>query len=286
MPFPDGVNFQEMLMLDSYRNTRALVLFFFLAFVLHIAAGLLCRAVPILYLQILVPWTPNISAILVIVFFQRQKGGVRILFSGWKKWRVSLKWYLLALSPFFIYFLSAGIYLIFGGKAPGPDPIPPLGFSFPVLAAIALITGATGEELGWRGFALPHLQKQHNALVSSLILGVYWGIWHISSWILSDSPFTLESTLLFTTTTTLNTILITCIYNNTNGSVFLASLHHWSENVWSQFVVSYLGLISWETLSWIKMPFMAILAISLIIIYGPERLSKRSTATPPDLVVG
>lgn len=46
--------------------------------------------------------------------------------------------------------------------------------------AIAVgITGSTFEELGWRGIALPALQKCYSALISSLILGLAWGIWHL-----------------------------------------------------------------------------------------------------------
>ena len=271
-------------MLNLDKNSKALILFFILAFVLHIVAGLICLAVPVLYLQILLPWTPNISAILLVVFYLKESSGVRRLARGWKRWRVNPKWYLLALSPIFVYFLSVGIYLAIGGIPPGSDPIPTLGFSFPVLAIVAIFTGATGEELGWRGFALPRLQRRYSALTSSLILGFYWGIWHIPSWMISGAPFTMESTLFFVATTILNSIIVTCICNNTMGSVLLASIHHWSENVWSQFVVTYLGLISWETLGWIKTPIIAILAIILIIVLGPEKLSKDASLGYPELI--
>ena len=260
--------------MDLNRNSWALVLFFILVFLLHIAAGLFCRVVPIVYLQILLPWTPNITAILLIVFFLKEKSGVQKLVNGWKKWKADPRWYLLAFSPILIYFLSAGIYLAFGGRPKGPDPVPPLGLSFPVFALMAVFTGATGEELGWRGFALPRLQKHFSALISSLLLGIYWGIWHIPTWIIFGVPFTFESTILFVSTTVLNSIILTSIYNNTKGSILLVSLHHWFENIWSSFVVSYLGLISWQALNWIKTPITALLAILLIIHLGPDRLSK------------
>jgi membrane protease YdiL (CAAX protease family) len=260
-------------MMKFDKNTKTLLLFFVFTYLLHIAAGLLCRAVPVVFLQILLPWTPNITAILLIIFYLKDQSGVRRLVNGWKKWRANPKWYLLAFSPLVVYFLSAGIYFLFGGIPPGPDPVPFLGFSFPVMAVIAVFTGATGEELGWRGFALPRLQRRFSALISSLILGFYWGIWHIPSWIISGSPFTIESTIFFIATTILNSIIITCIYNNTKGSIFLVSIHHWSENVWSQYVVSYLGLISWEALGWIRTPITGVIAIFLIIFLGSERLS-------------
>lgn len=63
----------------------------------------------------------------------------------------------------------------------------------------------------------------------------------------------------------------------------MASIHHWSENVWSQYVVSYLGLISWEALRWIKTPIITILAGILIIALGPEKLSKDESLGYPEL---
>ena len=269
-------------MLNLDRNTKALVLFFILAYLLHIIALLICRAIPVLYLQVLVPWTPNISAILLLIFYLKDESGVRRLTSGWRKWRVSPKWYLLAFAPMFVYFLSAGIYRAIGGIPPGPDPIPALGFSFPIFAIIAIFTGATGEELGWRGFALPRLQRRCSALISSLLLGLYWGIWHLPSWIISGSPVTIETTFFFVATTVLNSIVVTCIFNNTKGSILLASIHHWSENVWSQYVVSYLGLISLDALNWIKTSIITILAVILIIALGPAKLSKDASLGYPE----
>ena len=37
----------------------------------------------------------------------------------------------------------------------------------------------TWEEVGWRGFALPRLQKNHSALAATLVVGVLWGMWHV-----------------------------------------------------------------------------------------------------------
>jgi membrane protease YdiL (CAAX protease family) len=270
--------------LNLDKNTQVLILFFILVFLLALAAVLLWLALPIIFLQILVPWAPNISAIILILFYLKEKSGVRRLVNGWKKWRVSFRWYLLALSPMFVFFLSVGIYLAIGGIPPGPDSTPLPGFSFLALAILAIFTGATGEELGWRGFALPRLQMRYSALTSSLILGFYWGIWHIPIWILTSSPFTVESTFFFVANTILNSIIITCICNNTRGSVLLASMHHWSVNVWGNYVTSLLGLISWEAMNWIMTPITAIIAIILLAVYGPETLSKDASLGYPELI--
>ncbi|UCH03816.1 MAG: CPBP family intramembrane metalloprotease [Candidatus Thorarchaeota archaeon] len=266
------------------KNTQVLILFFILVFLLAIVAVLLYLALPLIFLQILIPWAPNISAILLVVFYLKEKSGVRRLASGWKKWRVSFRWYLLAHSPMFVFFLSVGIYLGSGGIPPGPNPTPLFGLSFPALAILAIFTGATGEELGWRGFALPKLQMRYSALTSSFMLGFYWGVWHIPIWILSGSLFTIESTFFFVANAILYSIIITFICNNTRGSVLLASMYHWSVNVWGEYVTSYLGLISRDAMYWIMTPITAMIAITLVVVYGPERLSRDSSLGYPELI--
>ena len=219
----------------------------------------------------------------MLLFIVKEKDGVSKLVAGWKKWRVHPKWYLLAVSPMFVYLISAGIYIALGGIPPGPTSNPLLGLGFPAIVILTIFTGATGEELGWRGFALPRLQKRYTALISSVLLGFYWGIWHIPMWILFNSPFTIESTLFFVSNTILSSIVITCICNNTRGSILLASIHHWSTNLWSYFVTSEMGFITHEMANWIITPIHLFIVIILILHYGPDKLSKDQRFGFPEL---
>ncbi|MHA2085578.1 MAG: CPBP family intramembrane glutamic endopeptidase [Candidatus Thorarchaeota archaeon] len=265
-------------------NSRVLILFFIINFILTITFLLLCIAVPIFFLQILIPWTPNITAILLILFYLKEERGVRKLASGWKKWKAHPKWYLLAFSPIFAFFVIAMLYLLLGGVPPGPSSASVLGLSFPLLMILAVFTGATGEELGWRGFALPRLQRQYSAVTSSILLGFYWGIWHIPGWILFNQPFTIESTFLFVSMTILHSIVITCICNNTRGSILLASIFHWTVNVASNYVVVYLGLVSWSVLNWGQVVIFTLISVILIIYYGPSYLSRDPALGYPELL--
>ena len=85
----------------DFWNGRALLIFFALTLELHILFIFAYSASQSLLFGLLGAWSPNISAIIVLRFVLREESGVRRLFKGWAKWRLSLKWYLLAVSPVF-----------------------------------------------------------------------------------------------------------------------------------------------------------------------------------------
>lgn len=51
---------------------------------------------------------------------------------------------------------------------------------FYALNALAILIGCAAEEIGWRGFLLPNLQKKYRPFVSSLIVGALCVIWHLN----------------------------------------------------------------------------------------------------------
>ncbi|HSR03674.1 MAG TPA: CPBP family intramembrane glutamic endopeptidase, partial [Proteiniclasticum sp.] len=101
--------------------------------------------------------------------------------------------------------------------------------SFYGISFLAMLIGSTAEEIGWRGFLLPNLQKKHTPFVSSIIVGVLWGVWHLN--------FTggITGFLLYTITIIEMSILMTWVYNRTVGNLFLMSLWHLTINIASHF---------------------------------------------------
>ena len=65
-------------------------------------------------------------------------------------------------------------------------PFNPWTGVLPALAA-ALLIGPV-EEVGWRGLALPLLQRRYAPLWAGLILGAFWGLWHLPAFLLSGTP--------------------------------------------------------------------------------------------------
>ncbi len=148
-------------------------------------------------------------------------------------WRVGLRWYLFAFIVFPAVFLFAASVLP-GALASfqGLDPmiVPSLLLAF---VSVFFIGGGLNEEVGWRGFALPRLQRLHGPLVGSLILGPLWALWHVPlfwfpGW---DTPPTVLNIVLFVISINAFTILMTWFFNNTKGSVFMAIVIHTCHNV-------------------------------------------------------
>ena len=210
-------------------------------------------------------WSPGIAAIL-LAFALAGKQGLKTLFQPMGVWRLHPGWFLIAvLLPPVIFFAARFIDLAFGDSYQVLYPLAsitaPLAFVIPI-AVISAIPGAFAEELGWRGFALPRLQTKASALVTSIIVALVWGIWHVPSMVYFG-----ETQAIYIVLAVLNfipiTILYTWMYNNTRGSLLLVTLFHVSQQLSNYF----LGLIPTATdeiLIWI-------IAAAVILLSGMQR---------------
>ena len=95
-----------------------------------------------------------------------------------------------------------------------------------------LMSNGWGEELGWRGFALPRLQQTHSALGSSVLLSLAWAGWHLPAFFYVPSYVTLGLRVLpgFFIGILAGAIVLTWLYNSSHGSVLAVVLWHASFN--------------------------------------------------------
>ncbi|HVH95210.1 MAG TPA: CPBP family intramembrane glutamic endopeptidase, partial [Nocardioidaceae bacterium] len=132
---------------------------------------------------------------------------------------------------------------------------------------------ATGEELGWRGFALPRLQARRSALTASLIVGAVWGTYHFPLFLLGSPvrPFALF--LPFALSCTIMSIFYTWMYNGTGGSLLIAVLLHAATNLPLTIVM---GPLEEQVLPsyWIYVALLAVAAAGLIARTGAATLSR------------
>jgi uncharacterized protein len=166
--------------------------------------------------------------------------GLRRLLRRIVLWRVGLRWYLFALIGLPALLMLSAIVLP-GALASFQGLAPTLVTSYLlVFVYIFFIGGGLNEEVGWRGFALQRLQRLHGPLVGSLILGVLWGGWHLPLfWVTYwNTPATILTIVLFVTAIIAFTFVMTWVFNNTKGSVFMAILVHTSNNAFYAIVVA------------------------------------------------
>jgi membrane protease YdiL (CAAX protease family) len=183
-------------------------------------------------------WAPAITALLAAAL-TGGRAAVRELGARLVRWRVGWQWYLVViLGPAVFSLVVAGVYVLLGGSwaAAAPPALRegPL-MMLPLFLVILTLTDGLGEELAWRGFALPRLLTRHNALVASLILGVLWALWHLPLVWTEGNAMYEQPVWLLLVDIPAKSILFTWVFLHTRGSVLLAMLLHGATNL---FVVS------------------------------------------------
>ncbi len=126
-------------------------------------------------------FAPAISAVVVTAGREGRKG-IGELFQRLIEWRVHFRWIVIAIVIYpALWLIWELIEKLLGLGEPGWN-LNAYAVALPTLLAGGFIfgdPGPLGEELGWRGFALPRLLKSYNAVISSLSLGVIWCLWHL-----------------------------------------------------------------------------------------------------------
>jgi len=126
----------------------------------------------------LTAYAPALAAILVVGLFREQRG-IRRLLRPALRWRVGAIWFLVAALGSILMFIAADAI-----RAVLHAPLPNPWFTFPGFASMgfligALLAGAFGEEVGWRGLGQARLQGRFGALSAAALVGVVWSVWHL-----------------------------------------------------------------------------------------------------------
>jgi membrane protease YdiL (CAAX protease family) len=212
-----------------------------------------------------------VCAALVVSHAEGGRTAVRALLGKLMRWRVGVRWYLVAILGYPALWLAGlGIDVLLGGTPAWPPPdLADLHMPFWFLMAIMPLF-VLGEEIGWRGYALPRLQRDRSALSASLILSVLWSLWHIPSFLTRNSIHQDQSFALFMFWILQMTTVLTWLYNNTGGSV----LHTWFFHV----AMNYAGFLAPATMRARVLGSVFILAavVLVVVLAGPARLSRRS----------
>jgi membrane protease YdiL (CAAX protease family) len=93
-----------------------------------------------------------------------------------------------------------------------------------------LLFGQSGEEVGWRGYALPRLAARFGLAGASIIVGIIWASWHLPLFFIPGTGLTGQSFPLYLLSVTAVSVAIAWLYEHTNGSLFLTMLMHSAVN--------------------------------------------------------
>ncbi len=214
-------------------------------------------------------YAPAISAFLVIA---RRRGFAAVLAYVRRvlRWKVSVKWYLIVLVGFpAFYAIDRMIFVALGGSTTA-YPFHPWYLVFPSALLSVFANPAPMEELGWRGFALPLLQRRFSAFAASLILGTIWGLWHLPAFFLHGPPYTLTVFPAYLLQAISLAIIMTALYNATDGNILLAFLFHW------QFHDPF-HIDAFPHDLYIVTPMLIMTAVALVLILGARNLGSEKS---------
>ena len=170
---------------------------------------------------LLAVYAPGISGIFLIWRHYGLKG-LGSFFRRLTLWRAPIQWWLFLLLgiPAIVYAAAA-----INGTITEPFRFAPWYMAFPALLQ-SLLLGPMGEEFGWRGLALPLLQRRFSPFWASLILGVVWAVWHAPAFFMSGTPQSAWSIGPFFVGLIAITVIMTPLFNASRGSLLIAILYH------------------------------------------------------------
>ncbi|WP_236039596.1 CPBP family intramembrane glutamic endopeptidase [Haloarcula salinisoli] len=221
---------------------------------------------------------PTVAAVLLIAY-ANGFDGVRRLASRAIQFDYPRRWLLVAL------LLPPAIV---GGAlavavATGTTPTFPWAGQ-PIVLAIAfvwilLLGGPVQEEFGWRGYLLDPLQERLTPLGGGLAVGLIWAIWHLPLFYIQSATIYYQNPFLgFAVSITLLSVLMTWVYNSTNGSLLPVLLMHTSWN-WAQ---GMFPILESDPASLAMVGFLAAATILVVVYTGPKRLGRLGNVSRPE----
>jgi len=173
---------------------------------------------PLFFLAV---YAPAIAAFTIVASCNGFSGLLRFLERA-LLWRCDAAWYA---------FLIIGIPFIFvvGSAIRGNLFSEPFPFSSLQALSVGLLLAAIKgpvEEFGWRGLALPLLQRKFAPISAGLILGAAWGLWHFPAFVLSGTQQSEWSFTSFFAGCLAISVIVTALFNRSHGSILLSAFFH------------------------------------------------------------
>ena len=239
--------------------------------------------VPALFLGAFGPMVATV----VLTAQEGGRAGLRSLLSRVVRWRVAPVWYGVALlGPIVLTLGAMALQLVvFGGQPPSLGAMVGALPTVLVISVYMFIQVGIGEEMGWRGYALPKLQTGYSALVSSVILGVIWTLWHLPLFFTPTTSYSNTPLWVFLVFLLPFSILIGWVLNSTGGSVLMVMILHAVMNastgsLWRT-IPDGAATISNTNVWLIQAALLWVGAIVVVLVYGASNLSRKPRQVLP-----
>lgn len=266
--------------------------FFLITFAMTWTCWILIIAIPVPasnpFQQVLLLLGVFAPALVALLLTLRVEGraGVRQLLQGVVRWQVAGRWYIFAVSfTVLIKLLAAVVYRLVTGSWPplGADPLYVLPF------AILLSTPVqSGEEIGWRGYALPRLAARFGLASASVLLGVAWAVWHLPLFFFREADTYHRSFILFLVQVTALSVAMAWLWQRTGRSLLLTMVMHAAYNNTKDIftAVTPVGTrtfgLSASLLSWLAASILCLCAAYFIVQMRRQKLSPELTLGAAD----
>ncbi len=217
-------------------------------------------------LIILAVYAPGIAGVFLVLWHYGLTGLGSFL-RRLTLWRAPAVWWL-----FLILGIPAVVYsgAAIKGTLGDASPFSPWTAALPALA-LALFLGPI-EEFGWRGLALPLLQRRFAPFWAGLILGILWAVWHMPSVLLSGMPQSTWSIGPFFLGIVAISVILTPFYNVSRGSLLVAVLYHFQ-----MMNPLFPDAQPWDNLLWV--------AVAVVVVWLNRRSMFRRGAGVTDVLM-
>lgn len=213
---------------------------------------------------------PTLAA-LITTYARTGFSGIKTLLKRLTIWKVHIGWYLFSLfSTAPLVLLSIWLHVWLGGEKPVFNDLSQIYLVIPAFFYV-LFTSVLGEEIGWRGFALPRLLQKVSPLTASLILALVWAIWHLPLFWMPGNFHTEVPIAAFLLQIVPFSIAYTWMYMNTQGSLLLPHLFHAASNT----TLGVLPILPMDTggavrPTWIAVGLWSLVILGILLWKGPS----------------
>jgi membrane protease YdiL (CAAX protease family) len=201
------------------------------------------------------------------------------------RWRIGWRWWLAAVSPLLVFLAVLLVLVAAGADLPAGKEFADFsgissGLGLLVVWALILLVNGFGEETGWRGYALPQLQRRWSPVTAAVLVAAGWAVWHIPQFFLLKSyqDFSTPMIPVFLVGLAGGSVVLTWLYNRSGSSILSVAVWHGLYNTTGATGGASMmsGLL--QTVMW---TYAVVLAAALLALEGRARKAGRPSVIGP-----